>query len=262
MTKFESGEDDVLADFEQARLAILDSLKLLDTPPEREFDTIVQLAQRLTGYKIALVSLIDKDRQWFKAKIGLDVDQTPREFAFCVHAVAADDILIVPDASRDDRFSSNPLVTGAPNIRFYAGVPIHAKIENTSSKRFPLGTLCVIDDTPREVDPGDMKILIELAHLVETLIAARTTAATAFHLAEERGRNLQALDRKHRQLRQAERMANIGSWRLTLADNQTEWSEQTYAIHGVPIGDGQPLDAALNFFPSKARETITHALER
>ncbi len=108
MTIIDSGEDDVLGDFEHARLATLDSLGLLDTPPEREFDAIVQLAQRLTGYKIALVSLVDKDRQWFKAKIGLDVDQTPREFAFCAHAVAADDILIVPDATKDDRFSSNP----------------------------------------------------------------------------------------------------------------------------------------------------------
>lgn len=262
MTKIDSGEDDVFANFEHARLATLDSLGLLDTPPDREFDAIVQLAQRLTGYKIALVSLVDKDRQWFKAKIGLDVDQTPREFAFCAHAVAADDILIVPDATRDDRFSSNPLVTGAPNIRFYAGVPIRAEMQSTSSKRLPLGTLCVIDDRPRDVDTGDMKLLVELAHLVETLIAARSSATAAIRFAQERGCALQALDRKHRQLRQAERMANIGSWRLTLADNQTEWSEQTYAIHGVPIGDGKPLDAALDFYPPKARATIASALER
>lgn len=262
MTNIDSRDDDMFADFEHARLATLDSLGLLDTRPEREFDTIVQLAQRLTGYKIALVSLVDKDRQWFKAKIGLNVDQTRREFAFCAHAVAADDILIVPDATIDDRFSSNPLVTGAPNIRFYAGVPIRSEMRNTPSKRLPLGTLCVIDDKPHDVDPGDMELLVELAHLVETLIAARSSAIAAVCFAEESGRNLQALDRKHRQLRQAERMANIGSWRLTLADNQTEWSEQTYAIHGVPIGDGQPLDAALDFFPPRARETIVNALER
>ena len=107
-------------------------------------------------------------------------DQTPREFAFCAHALAADDILIVPDATRDDRFSSNPLVTGAPNIRFYAGVPIRAEMRNTSSRRLPLGTLCVIDGKPRDVDPGDMKLLVELAHLVETLIAARSSATYAW----------------------------------------------------------------------------------
>lgn len=262
MTHTRSGDDDVLVDLEHERLAILDSLGLLDTPPEREFDAIVQLAQRLTGSKIALVSLVDKNRQWFKAKIGLPVDQTPRELAFCAHAIAADDILIVPDATKDHRFAGNSLVTGAPNIRFYAGVPIHAETPSIASSRAVLGTLCVIDDTPRDVDAGDMRLLVELAHLVETLIAARSVAAAAARSAEERGRNLQALDRKHRQLRQAERMANIGSWRLTLADNQTEWSEQTYAIHGVPIGDGKPLDTALEFYPPKARATIAEALEK
>ncbi len=252
----------MLTEAEQARLATLDRLNLLDTPAESEFDTIVKLAQRLTGCKIALVSLVDKDRQWFKSKIGLEVDETPREFAFCAHAVAADDVLVVPDATRDDRFSSNPLVTGAPNIRFYAGVPIHAETQRSPSRRVPLGTLCVIDDQPRDVDPGDMKLLAELAQVVETLIAARASAAAAVRIAEERERTLQALDRKHRQLRQAERMAKIGSWRLTLADNQAEWSEQTYAIHGVPPGDGKPLDSALDFYPPKARAIVTEALER
>lgn len=252
----------MLTEAEQARLAALNGLSLLDTPPEREFDTIVQLAQRLTGCKIALVSLVDKDRQWFKSKIGLDVNETPREFAFCAHAVAADDVMVVSDATQDDRFSSNPLVTGAPNIRFYAGVPIHAETQQTPSQRVPLGTLCVIDDQPRDMEPGDMKLLAELAQVVETLISARASAAAAVRFAEERERTLQALDRKHRQLRQAERMAKIGSWRLTLADNKTEWSEQTYAIHGVPPGDGEPLDSALDFYPPKARATITEALER
>lgn len=260
MTVF--GEDDVVGEIEQARLAALARLNLLDTPAEREFDTIVQLAQRLTGCRIALVSLIDRDRQWFKSKVGLDVDETPREFAFCAHAVAADDVLVVPDATRDERFSGNPLVRGAPSIRFYAGVPIRAETQQHPSNRVPLGTLCVIDDKPRDFDPDDVKLLSELAHVVETLITARTAAAEAVRFAEERERNLQALDRKNRQLRQAERMAKIGSWRLTLADNQTEWSEQTYAIHGVPPGDGKPLDSALDFYPPKARATITEALER
>jgi len=252
----------MFATFEQARIATLDSLGLLHTPAEREFDAIVQLAQRLTGSKIALVSLIDKDRQWLKAKIGLKVSQTPRELAFCAHAVAADDVLIVPDARLDDRFRDNPLVTGAPHIRFYAGVPIRAGMLECPSKRLPLGTLCVIDDTPRDVAPGDLNLLIELANLVEALITARSSTAAAVRFAEERGSNLRKLDQKHRQLRQAERMANIGSWRLTLSDNSTEWSEQTYAIHGVPAGDGAALKTALDFYPPKARATITAALER
>lgn len=249
-------------EFENARLDTLASLGVLDTPPERAFDSIVQLAQRLTGYKIALVSLVDKDRQWFKSKVGLDVDETPRELAFCAHAIAADDILIVPDATLDSRFADNPLVTDAPNIRFYAGVPIRADMLDTPSRRVPLGTLCVIDDEPRDVDPDDMKLLVELAHLVEALIAARSSAAAAVRFAEERDRNFVEIHRKNRQLRQAERMANIGSWRLTLADNRTEWSEQTYAIHGIPAGDGKPLDVALDFYPAEARKIIANALDR
>lgn len=99
---------------EEARLALLERLELLDSAPEQEFDAVVQLAQQLTGCKIALVSLVDAHRQWFKAKAGLDVNETPRDIAFCAHAVAADDVLVVPDARQDDRFADNPLVTGAP----------------------------------------------------------------------------------------------------------------------------------------------------
>lgn len=262
MTSINFFGEDMLTDSEHARLATLDSLGLLDTPSEREFDAIVELAQRITGYKIALVSLIDKDRQWFKAKIGLDVDQTPREMSFCAHAVADDKILIVPDATMDDRFASNPLVTGTPNIRFYAGVPIHAAMLGAPAQQVPLGTLCVIDDKPHNIDPADMKHMVELAHLVEALLAAKASAASANRFAAESGRNLQALGRKNRHFRQAERMANIGSWRLTLADNRTEWSEQTYAIHGVPYGEEEPLDTALEFYPPNARVLITEAIKK
>jgi GAF domain-containing protein len=108
---------------EAERLAILERLGLLDTPPEREFDTIVKMASHLLGCKIALVSLVDKDRQWFKAKVGLEAAQTPREVAFCAHAVAANDALVVPDATADERFAGNPLVTGAPGVRFTRACP-------------------------------------------------------------------------------------------------------------------------------------------
>lgn len=251
-----------LANSELARLATLESLGLLDTPSEREFDAIVAMAQRLTGAKIALISLVDKDRQWFKAKIGVDLCETSRETAFCDRTIETDEILIVPDASKDSRFADNPHVTGHPGIRFYAGFPIRADRLDQPAKRVPLGTLCVIDDEPRQLNAQDITLLTELAHLVEALISARTATAAANLAAEERSRHLDALNRKHRQLRQAERIANIGSWRLTLADNQTEWSEQTYAIHGVAIGDGRALDAALDFYPGKARSMIVNAIER
>jgi len=249
---------------EEARLSLLERLELLDSEPEKEFDAVVQLAQQLTGCKIALVSLIDAHRQWFKAKAGLDVNETPRDIAFCAHAVAADDVLVVPDAREDERFAENPLVTGAPDIRFYAGVPIHAAEDasDDTSPRLPLGTLCVIDDQPRTIDAAELKMLEHLATLVETLISARRTAALAVQLADERGRNLRELSRKHRQLRQAERIANIGSWRLTLEGNQLEWSDQTYAIHELDIDNTPSLASALDFYPEKARETLKKTIEQ
>jgi diguanylate cyclase (GGDEF)-like protein/PAS domain S-box-containing protein len=248
--------------FEARRLAILESLAVLDTAAEREYDTIVQLAQRLTGSKMALIAFTDRDRQWFKARIGLDVEQTPRELTFCTQVVEADASLVVPDATKDTRFAANPLVTGTSNIRFYAGVPIHAGNLEICAGSLPVGTLCVLDDHPRDISGADLEVLAGLAQLVEALVAARSSTATAVRLAEQGSRNLQVLDQRHRQLRQAERIANMGSWRLTLADNHTEWSEQTYAIHGLPLGTPQVLETALDFFPPRARAHVRSALER
>ena len=250
-----------LADNEQLRLEILAGCGLLNSPAEREFDMIVLLAQRLLVSKIALVSFVDEDRLWLKAAVGIEAKEAPRELAFCGYVVASDDVLVVPDATQDSRFSANPLVTGEPNIRFYAGVPIRARLDGDDGVQIPLGALCVVDDAPRSIAAPEIALLRELAHFVEELISAKAAAAAAVQLAHERSNALHALDRKHRQLRQAERIANIGSWRLTLADNQTEWSEQTYAIHGVPVGDGPPLDAALQFYPPTARSIIEEAID-
>ena len=257
------GDPDILlSNWERGRLATLDSLGLLDSAAEREFDAIAALAQRLTKTKIALVSIVAKDRQWFKAKVGLDVCETGREVAFCAHAVAADDVLIIPDATKDIRFATNPLVIGDPKIRFYAGFPIRADLDGDRGVRVPLGTLCVIDDKPREFGEEEVKLLGDLVHLIEALIATKTSATLARRLAEERSRTLAELASKHRQLRQAERMANIGSWRLKLADQTIEWSDQTYAIHGVPVGEDPELEAVLDFYPGKARALIVGAVER
>ena len=156
---------------------------------------------------------------------------------------------------------ATPLVTGAPFICFYAGVPIRARGPG-GGDRLPMGTLCVIDDRPHIPDPAQLALLVDLAHVVETLLEARSATARANALATERGRTLQRQDRINRQFRQAERMANFGSWRLTLADNRTEWSEQTYAIYGLPPGTGTPLDTALDFYPSHARPVIADAVAR
>lgn len=145
---------------EAERLAALRRYEILDTPPEPAFDRIVRLASHVLGAPISLVSLIDESRQWFKARRGIDASQTPRSMAFCAHAILSDDVLVVPDARADRRFADNPLVTGDPNIRFYAGAPLR------TPEGHRLGTLCVIDRRPRDLDDEKRGLLADLSSLV------------------------------------------------------------------------------------------------
>lgn len=151
---------------EEARLASLNSLGILDTLPEERFDRLTRMAKRLFGVPIALVSLVDEDRQWFKSSVGLDTSETPRDISFCGHAILGSETFIIADASKDERFADNPLVSDAPDIRFYAGCPLRSV---DGSK---LGTLCVIDQKPRSISDDDLEILQDLATMVERELAA------------------------------------------------------------------------------------------
>ncbi|GAB3627847.1 sensor domain-containing diguanylate cyclase [Pandoraea terrae] len=145
---------------EAARLAALRRYDVLDTPPEPEFDRIVRLATHMLGAPISLISLVDESRQWFKARQGLDAAQTPRSVSFCAHAITSDEVFVVQDAQSDRRFADNPLVSGAPHIRFYAGAPLR------TPEGHPLGTLCVIDHHPRTLDAEKRGLLADLSALV------------------------------------------------------------------------------------------------
>lgn len=151
---------------EHTRIDTLRALNILDTSPEERFDRLTRLARRLFGVPIALVSLVDTNRQWFKSAAGLACSETPREVSFCGHAILQDDIFLIPDALRDERFHDNPLVTGDPGVRFYAGCPL--TVPNGSK----LGTLCLIDQKPREFDQDDMALLRDLARMAEQELAA------------------------------------------------------------------------------------------
>lgn len=151
---------------ESVRLGHLRSLRILDTPAEERFDRLTRLAKRLLDVPIALVSLVDEHRQWFKSSTGLDVRETPREDSFCGHAILGDDYLVVPDATKDARFADNPLVTGEPHIRFYAGIPLKC-MDGTK-----LGTFCVIDTKPRKISKEDLLSLKDLTEIAEREIIA------------------------------------------------------------------------------------------
>jgi CheY-like chemotaxis protein len=153
---------------ESARLASLDSYQIMDTLPEQAYDDITRLASFICKTPIALISLIDDKRQWFKSRVGIDVTSTERELAFCTHAILnPTDVMVVPDATRDPRFANNPLVTGEPQVRFYAGAPLLT--EDGSA----LGTLCVVDDRPRDLDEESRHALASLSRQVVQLLKMR-----------------------------------------------------------------------------------------
>ncbi|GBO51627.1 hypothetical protein APA_868 [Pseudanabaena sp. lw0831] len=152
---------------ELERVAALHQCNILDTEPEQGFDDITKLAAYICQTPIALVSLLDKDRQWFKSKVGISETETPKKVAFCAHAILKDGIFIIPDTLKDERFANNPLVTGPPNMRFYAGIPIK------TVEGYPLGTLCVIDRQPRNLSAGQISALKSLGHQTAYLIETR-----------------------------------------------------------------------------------------
>ncbi len=142
------------------RIAALQKYAILDTEPEHAFDDLTLLASFVCKTPIALISLVDEDRQWFKSKIGLAASETPRDIAFCSAAIQQSGVMVVPDTLQDERFRNNPLVTAEPRIRFYAGAPL------INEEGYALGTLCVVDRTPREFGADQKEALQALGRLV------------------------------------------------------------------------------------------------
>jgi len=158
----------LVPDNEADRLRALRSCKILDTKPEERFDELTQLAAIICGVPISLISLVDADRQWFKSRFGLNLQETPRAQAFCTHAIMQPEMFVVPDAAADERFAQNPLVTGDPYIRFYAGAPLATRDGHL------LGTLCVIDRQPHTLTKEQKTALEILGRLVIANIELRS----------------------------------------------------------------------------------------
>ncbi len=164
---------------EATRLQALADYRILDSESEQAFDDLAALAADICNAPIALVTFVDSHRQWFKAKIGLAISETPRDQAFCAHTILQTEVLVVEDATLDDRFSRNPLVTSDPKIRFYAGAPLLTR------DGFGLGSLCVIDRKPRQLSPAQLKSLKTLGRVAVAHLEFRRTSAQLAAVAEE-----------------------------------------------------------------------------
>jgi PAS domain S-box-containing protein len=206
---------------EPERLVALRAYDVLDTEPERSFDDIVRIAAQVCGTPIALVSLVDEDRQWFKAKLGLDAGETPRTAGFCAHAILTpESSMLVRDAACDPRFAESPLVVGEPHVRFYAGAPL------VDAEGHALGTLCVIDRTPRDLAPSQLEALEALARQVVRLLELRLCVA-------ERKRAADEVASREAKLYLAIESARLGTWEVDLRTKRLTWGEHTYALFGV-----------------------------
>ncbi len=196
---------------EAERIALLHALQLLDTPAEPVFDRVTRLASRLLGMPITAFSLVDSDRQFFKSRVGLDAQQTPRDVAFCAHAIAQSEPLIVNDAHADPRFAANALVTGAPHVRFYAGVPIR------TDEGHAIGTLCAIDTQPRQLTPDDLATLQDLAAIVADEVRRREQLVAARGQLEHAGAAIRSSEDR---LRAVFELASVG---IALLDPNGGW---------------------------------------
>jgi PAS domain S-box-containing protein len=241
---------------EHERLKALLDLAILDTAPEKAFDAIVQCVSAATGAPIALVSLVDETRQWFKARVGLDAHETPRELAFCAHAICTpDQPMIVPDSEADARFRDNPLVVGAPYVKSYLGAPL---VDDAGRA---LGTLCAIDNAPRAWSAHDIRQVQSLAALVTELLRQRSVVLQTERLGEEVVALSDQLAKKTTLLEEVSQVANVGGWELDLALKSLTWTAQTRRIHEVDENYQPTLETAVEFYAPEAREAIKEALD-
>ncbi len=214
---------------EKSRLNALHDLAILDTEREQSFDDVALVAMQLCDVPIAVVSLVDSDRQWFKSCIGLDATETPRDIAFCAHAILApDNVLIVEDATKDIRFSDNALVTGAPHIRFYAGAPL------VNQDGFALGTLCVIDYQPRTLNSGQAHALKALARQVIQLLKLKSSGA-------ERKIHLQIMQKESARLAAILEGTNVGTWEWNILENSVYVNGRWASMLGYSLADVEPV---------------------
>jgi GAF domain-containing protein len=216
---------------EEERLRVLRDYRILDTAREEEYDDVVRIAARLCGTPMALITLVDESRQWFKAAVGTDLEETDRTVSFCAHNLEGNGLMVIEDAREDPRFADNPFVTGEPGIRFYAGAPLRTPEGHT------LGSLCILDTEPRALGDADRAALQSLASLLLSHMELRRTSQ---HLAD-------ALDRA----RVLEPLVPVCSYCERVRDDEDYWTGVHEYLHselGVEASHGVCPDCAEEHF--------------
>ncbi len=249
-----ANDDQVAA--EAARLRTLGALDLLDSDPEPSFDTITRLVAENFDAPISLVSLVDRDRQWFKSCVGLSEGETPRDIAFCDHVIRSDEVLLVPDALVDPRFADNPLVVGPPHIRTYVGAPL---IHPNGAR---LGSLCAVFDRPTPVSDKQIRTLQGLAATTVELMVARRDRQNLRRMVKGREKLNQKIRAQSDWLSEIAEIASIGGWELDLVEKKVIWTEGTRRIHEVDEFYEPDLETAIEFYAPEFRDTVIENLER
>lgn len=228
---------------ELERLEALKATGIMNTGPTPEFDAIAELVASIFDAPMATVAFIEDDFQWFKASLGLDIDQTSREVSFCKYTILQNEALVVNDASKDERFRENALVLGDPHVRFYAGAPI------SLDGKTNIGAVCAISSKPGSASSEQITQLNKLANIAGALVRAHQSANDAKTLemnARQRGKLLS----------QTERISKTGAWSLDIDSQTTEWSPQTFAIHELSTLEPPCLDDAISFYPEYERDKL------
>lgn len=223
------------------RLIALKQYQILDTDSERSFDDITKLASVICGTPIALITLLDEKRQWFKSTVGLNATETPRNISFCGHAILGDDVFEISNALDDERFVDNPLVNEQPNIRFYAGMPL------ITENGYALGSLCVIDRSARQLTIDQRDALKILGRQVVALIELRM--------------NLLKIEETTNILENTGRIAKVGGWVLDLETMRMQWTKEVFAIHELDTMEPPSIDDAIRYYAPESQHAIRAAVE-
>ncbi|PVB61369.1 PAS-domain containing protein [Labrenzia sp. 011] len=240
---------------EEERVAALHSLRILHSERLPEYDAVVDTVAEIFDCKIAFISLISEKGQWFKARCGLDIDETGREISICQHTILTDELLVVPDTLEDERFRDNPMITGEPHVRFYAGCPLSIDGRNR------LGTLCVIGLKPQTPTDNQLKQLRRLGTVVEGLFKAhRAEIVSQKSLLEAEAAHCIAI-REGELIEEIANLSGVGGWEVDVATNTLTWTEKTREIHEVGPDFEPRIEAALDFYPPETRDKLGKAVQ-